>query len=155
MPWYLCGRLLKSRICLYPEILRVSKSIHCEASPLLSSKNRFEFPLIRETLCRDNIALFYRQIRPHQRNLINYVCMAFAKFFNTDSTVAVCEDDLKDLKRIRDSLTGLATIELHTRGFLVCTDPLLDTSIALEAIDLLDKRSWAIPSLKKIVVKTD
>jgi len=159
VPWSSGGRLVKTKICLYPEILRVSKRIHRETSPLLYSSNRFQFPWIRAVWCQDNIAEFLRQIRPHQCDLICHVCITFPRFHYTDIIATVCDEDLQDLKRIQSFFSGITTIELRSESFPPKAETRygapLDTFISVEAIDLLDKRLRDIPLLQKIVVKID
>jgi hypothetical protein len=159
VPWSPGGRLVRSEICLYPEILRVCRRIHRETSPLLYSANRFQFHWIRVAWCQDNIAKFLGQIGAHQWNFIGQVCITFPRFHYTDSMATVCDDDLQDLKRIQSAFSGVTTIELHNKGFPPKAETRycgpLDTFISVEAIDLLDQRLRAIPSLNKIVVKID
>jgi hypothetical protein len=80
VPWTSGDWLTTNTVCVYPEILRVNKKIHSEASPILYSENRFKFPGFRFAAWDDNIARFLRAIGTYQGKLIRHVAITFPKF---------------------------------------------------------------------------
>jgi hypothetical protein len=146
-------RSKKEGLC--PALLRVNKKAHSEASSLLYSNNRFRFPdIFVSTLSATNsphVAPFLRQIGP-QASLIRHICITFLTFddFRHDRAI-LYEAHIKNLELIRDTFTSITTLEL-----LLPLDSANyafgDSPIATEALNLLDARFKAIPSLKEIIV---
>jgi hypothetical protein len=141
---------------LYPALLRVNKRAHSEASPLLYSNNRFWFPNIFTSIpsATDSahIAPFLSQIGS-QASLIRHIYIAFSIFDDyRRGRARLHEAHIKNLELIRDTCTSITTLELLLTFPLECANYALDDSpIAAEALDLLDTRFKAIPSLKEII----
>jgi hypothetical protein len=142
---------------LCPALLRVNKRVHSEASPLLYSNNRFRFPDIftstPSATDSAHIAPFLSQVGS-QTSLIRHICVAFPTFDDyRHGRARLHEAHIKNLELIRDTCTSIATLELLLTFPLECANYALDDSpIAAEALDLLDTRFKAIPSLKEIIV---
>lgn len=139
-------RPARNKLHVYPDILRVNKRIHSEASGLLYSKNVFRFLNCRSGLSpRDDvIRKFHYRIRSQAR-FVRHV-------FDIDThgtTINIDWIDSNDLEQIRDAFTGITTLELYNVGFPLVTNAPHDTLIPVEAIDLLDEIFKAIPPLKK------
>lgn len=140
---------------LCPALLRVNKKVHGEASSLLYSNNRFRFPdiFVSTPSATDSphIAPFLRQIGS-QASLIRHICITFPTFHDFRHEGAMLhEAHIKNLELIRDTCTSITTLEL-----LLPPDSANyafdDSPISAEALDLLDTRFKAIPSLKEIIV---
>jgi hypothetical protein len=142
---------------LCPALLRVNKKVHSEASSLLYSNNRFRFPdILISTPSATNspyIAPFLPQIGS-QASLIRHICITFPfptfDDFRHDRAM-LHEAHIKNLELIRDTCTSITTLELllppDSTIYAFCDSP-----IAGEALDLLDTRFKAIPSLKEIII---
>src|SRR5271156_491988 len=101
---------------LCPALLRVNKRAHSEASPLLYSNNRFRFPDIftstPSATDSAHIVPFLSQIGS-QASLIRPICIAFPTFDDYRRDRArLHEAHIKNLELIRDTCTGIATLEL-------------------------------------------
>ena len=140
---------------LCPALLRVSKRVYHEASPLLYSNNRFRFPqAVADTSFYTDgahIAPFLYQIGS-QASLVHNICIGFPSFEHPQSGgIKIREEHVKNLELIRDICTSIRTLELF-----VSPDhniyALSHSEIAVEAIHLLDTRFKTIPSLKEITV---
>ena len=138
---------------LYPALLRANRRVHREASPLLYSNNRFQFPEVftftfaPTATSNVHIAPFLYQIQS-QASLIRHICIPLHIFdYPQFSGVRFHKAHIKILELIRDTCTSIKTLEL-----LVSPDydnyPLGDS----ETLDLLDTRFKSIPSLKEIIV---
>jgi hypothetical protein len=135
--------------------LRVNKKVHSEASPLLYSNKRFRFPdiftLTPSAMNSPHIAPFLRQIG-FQASLIRHICITFPTFDDyRHDRARLHEAHIKNLELIRDTCTSITTLDLSLP--LDCANYAFgDSPIAQEALDLLDTRFKAIPSLKEIIV---
>ena len=150
---------MKDRIdgdSLYPEILRVNKEIYAEGSPLLYSKNRFQFPgfpwswTLRSKEDTAHIATFIDQIRSQAR-LLHHMCIPFP-FYKCDITL---QEHITNLKLIRNSCPSVNTLELlisniYSYEFFFASKRSRERE---EALDLLNTHLRAIPSLKEIIVR--
>jgi hypothetical protein len=136
---------------LCPALLEVNKKVHSEASPLLYSNNRFRFPDILTSTDSAHIAPFLCQIGS-QASLIRYICITFPTFHDFQHDRArLHEAHIKNLELIRDTCTSITTLELSVPP--KCVNYAFDDSpIGVQALDLLDTRFKAIPSLKEIIV---
>jgi hypothetical protein len=138
-------------ISVYVQILRASKRVHSEASPLLYSKNRIQCPDFLGPWY--SIAPFLRQIGS-QTQLIRHMCIHFPEFryYGSDRRPTLGRADIFDLELIRSTCTSITTLELSRSGSPLTRDALSNVSFVQEAVDLLDTRLKAIPSLKNIIV---
>jgi hypothetical protein len=143
-----------STICVYPELLRVNKKAHSEASSLLYSKNRFQFPDFSSQGASGDFALFLRQIGS-QTKFIRHICIDLPRFyFNTSGRTALVTLDpkgQKDLELIRDTCTSLTTLELFSYGSPLTCQNSYNVVVSTKGLDLVNMRTKAIPSIKKIV----
>ena len=138
---------------LCPAILRLSRMIHCEASPLLYS-NCFRFPEVFTTSSAPtsaHIGPFLDQIGSHAR-LIRHICIPFPTFdYPQPARVILHEAHIKNIELIRVTCTGIQTLELSIPPEH-CNYALNHSAIAVEALDLLDTRLKSILSLEEIIV---
>ncbi|KAL2047868.1 hypothetical protein ABVK25_011277 [Lepraria finkii] len=144
----------RQRDGLCPAVLRVSRIMHGEASPLLYSSNCFPFPEVFTTPSAPtstHIGPFLDQIGSHGR-LIRHICIPFPTFDYPQPARAILhEAHIENLELIRDTCAGIRTLELlgppeH------CNYALSHSAIAAEALNLLDTRFKSIPSLEEIIV---
>jgi hypothetical protein len=140
---------------LYPAILRVSRMMHLEASPLLYSNNRFQFPEVFTSTpsapTSAHIGPFLHQIGS-RASLIHYICIPFFTFHYPQPARAILhEAHVRNLQLIRDTCTSIQTLELlippERYNYALSHSP-----IATEALDLLNTRLKSILSLKEIIV---
>lgn len=140
---------------LCPALLRINKRIYSEASTLLYSNNRFQFPEILTSTpsATDSahIAPFIHQIES-QASHIRHICISFPTFdYPQPNSARLHEAHIKNLDLVRDTCTSIRTLEL-----LVSPDcenyALSDSPIAAEALDLLNTHFKSISSLKEIVI---
>ena len=145
----------RQRDGLSPAVLRVSRMMHREASPLLYSNNRFRFPEVFTSTpsapTGAHIGPFLDQIGSHAR-LIRYICIPFPTFDYPQPARAILHEvHIKNLELIRDTCAGIQTLEL-----LVSPEhynyALSRSTIAAGALNLLDTRLKSIPLLKEIIV---
>ena len=141
---------------LCPALLRVNKRIYHEASTLLYSHNRFQFPVIFPSIKPEtwgaHIAPFLHQIGS-QASHIRHICIPFPGFFHSrPGNPRFYEARINNLDLIRDTCTSIRTLEL-----LISPDSanytLTVSSGAVQALDLLDTYFKNIPSLKGIVMQ--
>ncbi|MCJ1257758.1 hypothetical protein MMC24_005584 [Lignoscripta atroalba] len=147
--------LQSKRDSLYPALLRVNKKAHREASPLLYSNNRFQFPDVftstQDATDSAHIAPFLCQIGS-QASLIRHICIAFPTFDDyRHDRVRLHEAHIKNLELMRDTCTSITTLELLLPLDLV-NYALSDSLIAAGALDLLNTRFKTISPLKEIIV---
>ena len=137
---------------LCPALLQLNKQAHSEASPLLYSHNRFQFPNIFNSPDSASIAPFLLQVRS-QANLIRHICVPFPNF-DVDfqyTSANLHKAYVEDLELIRNICTSITTLELSVYSDRV-NDALRDSPVAEQALDLLDTRLKAIQSLREIIV---
>jgi hypothetical protein len=133
--------------------------VYSEASPLLYSNNRFRFPDIctstPSATDSAHIVPFLSQIGS-QASLIRHICIAFPTFDDyRRGRAKLHEAHIKNLELIRDTCTSITTLELSlSKTFPLdsANDALDDSPIVADALDLLDMRFKAVPSLKEIIV---
>ncbi|MCJ1421456.1 hypothetical protein MMC32_007820 [Xylographa parallela] len=126
----------RQRDGLCPAVLRVSSMMYREASPLLYTNNRFRFPEVFTSTpsapTSAYIGPFLDQIGSHARAILH-------------------EAHIKNLELIRDTCAGIQTLEL-----LVLPEhynyALSHSTIAVEALNLLDTRLKSIPPLKDLII---
>ena len=139
------------RVGLCPAVLRVSRMMHREASPLLYSSNCFRFPEVFTRPPSAHISPFLNQIGSHAR-LIRHICIPFPTFdYPLPASAVLHEVHIKNLELIRDTCTGIQTLELSVPPEN-CDYALSQPEIAAEALNLLDTRFKSIPSLEEIIV---
>ncbi|KAF2804520.1 uncharacterized protein BDZ99DRAFT_525357 [Mytilinidion resinicola] len=148
--------LLRSRRDrLHPAVLRLSSKVYNEASPLLYSKNRFQFPEVFGSApslpIRAHVAPFLIQIGS-QSKLIHHICIPFPTFnYPVPERARLDEVHIENLELIRKTCTNIKTLELLV-PLEHCNYALDDWAIASEALDLLNTRFKAIHSLKEIMI---
>ena len=138
---YISLRLrLQERMGFCPALLRTCKQIYHEAVSLLYSDNCFHFlGGAAGWMGYETLALFLGQIGLQAR-LLRYVCVPFS-----DLSLRLYECHLKDLDRIRDACVGITTLKLSSH--FTPGHP-----VSAAALDLIDTRLKAIPSLQNVIV---
>jgi len=140
---------------LHPAVLRVSRMVHGEASPLLYSNNCFRFPEVygptMSAPTHAHIAPFLAQIGLQAR-LIRRICIPFPTFnYPVPDEARLHEVHINNLELIRKSCTNIETLEL-----LIPPDhsnyALYDWATAAEALNILNTHLRSIHSLKDIIV---
>jgi hypothetical protein len=141
----------KDELC--PALLRVNKLVYNEASPILYSKNCFQFPdVLIATPSRTlsaHIAPFLHQIGC-QASHIRHICIPFPDFDELqDKAPALYQADIDNLDLVRTTCSGIRTLELLvSRG---CADYTLgDLSIAAHGLDLLNIHFKRISTLEQV-----
>jgi hypothetical protein len=156
---------------LCPEVLRVNKKVHSEASALLYSQNCFKFHdferpdqstavytyilrCLAQPVYLGDRTDFLHQIGS-QMSLIRYICIPFPSYvqgFPRDRA-KLNEVYLKRLERVRDTCKGITTLELYLGMVRYSYKQVFDTSpIGAEVLDILDTQFKTFPSLKEIIV---
>ncbi|RDW72894.1 hypothetical protein BP6252_06801 [Coleophoma cylindrospora] len=141
---------------LYPAILRVSRMMHLEASPLLYSMNRFHFPAVCTSTpfgpTSAHISPFLHQIGS-RASLIHYICIPFFTFhYPRPAKAMLPEAHARNLQLIQDTCIHIQTLEMlsppepYNYNYALGPFP-----IATEALDLLNTRLKSILSLKDII----
>jgi hypothetical protein len=143
---------LHKRYGLCPALLRASKSVYHEASPLLYSRNRFEFtdlaPTRRLSTKSSALTSFFSQTGDKNTSFIRHLCIDFPTFSDyRPGTAALNDDSIKTLELIREKCTNIAILETSLRDIWPFES--YKTSGLLE---LLDARFKAILSLKEVIV---
>jgi len=156
--------LYKGAYGLCPALLRASKSVYREASPLLYSRNRFDFSdsdliytmLKLSTNCK-SLALtsFFSQIGDKNTSFIRHLYIDFPTFRDhRPETTALEDNNIKTLELIRDKCTNIAILEMSLYDiwpfeYFKANGSLI---VAEAALELLDTRFKAISSLKEVIV---
>jgi len=146
-------RFKRDELCL--ALLRINKRMYSEANTLLYFNNRFQFPeVFTSTSSATNsahIASFLHQIGS-QASHIRHICIPFPTFnYPQPDSARLHKMHVKNLDLVRDTCTSIRTLELLVSPN--CENYVLsDSSIAAEALDLLDNHFKNIPSLKEIVI---
>jgi hypothetical protein len=132
--------LLRNRYGLCPALLQANKTVHREASPLLYSGNCFGFT---DLLPSRRFASFLSQTGQNA-SFLRHIYIDFPLYNYQRPTFQ--EDSMKMLELIRDNCTGIAILEtLLNKWPLECYKDV--------ALELLDTRFKAIPSLKEVIVQ--
>ena len=134
------------RYGLCPALLRANKTVHREASPLLYSGNCFGFTDLappQRLSTNAAVASFLRQTGQNA-SFLRHIHIDFPGIRNYPCP-ALREDSIEMLELIRDNCTGIALLEACQRHPL----PLITYTDA--ALELLDARFKAIPSLKEVI----
>lgn len=153
-------RIGPKRCGLWPALLGANKKVHGETSPLLYSKNSFQFSV--DSLPRSSAysAPFFRQIG-HQASYIRKISIPVSISYDPQSCrYGISEVSNNDLELIRDASTSLTALELSLlafqNGFLAersdHADEILGTQFAGEILKSLGKRIKAIPTLQQTVL---
>jgi len=138
---------------LTPELLRVNKAIHHEASSLLYTQNCFDF-----TTCdSEDLISFLSQIGRNNASRIRHFYIDFPDIPNlgTDN-VTLGEDCVRVLAGIQSECTNLSTIRTSlrsTNATALKLDALDKPHIVAEALALVDTHFRAITSLQQIIVE--
>ena len=140
---------------LHPAVLRLSKMVYSEASPLLYSNNRFRFPEVfgstSSVPTHAHVAPFLIQIRLQAR-LLHHICIPFPTFDPPiPDRARLDEAHVKNLELIRKTCTNIKTLETLIEPEH-CNYALSHSAIAAEALDVLNTRFQAIHSLKEIII---
>jgi hypothetical protein len=134
---------------LCSKLLRTSKSVHREASPLLYSGNDFELtnlqPISSSLSSKSAVlASFFSQIGRQNASFLRHICVDFPLFY-------YCRFDLQDsvtmLELIRDNCTGITKLETTLRYMTH------GSRILAELLEFLDTRLKAISSFKEVIVQ--
>ncbi len=139
---------------LTPELLRVNKAIHHEASSLLYSQNRFDF-----TSCdSERLISFINQIGRVNASRIQHVYIEFpdVRILGTDK-VTFGINCVRTLARIQSDCTNLSTITT-SRGSTNAVALELDAldkkpHVVVKALASVDVTFRAITSLQQIIIK--
>jgi len=120
--------------------------------PCFGPKERVSARHSSRSIRSAHIAPFLRQIGS-QASLIRRICISFPSFDDFQHDKArLHEAHIKNLELIRDTCTSITTLELslpsgHPNSYSTACKP-----VKQEALDLLDARFKAVPSLKEIIV---
>jgi len=138
---------------LTPELLRVNKAIHHEASSLLYSQNCFDL-----TTCdSERLISFLNQIGRNNASRIQDIYIEFPDIcVLAADMVTFGEDCIRVLAKIRSDCTNLSTITTSlgsTNAMALELDALDKPHIVAEALALVDTHFRAITSLQQIIVK--
>jgi hypothetical protein len=102
--------VLRNRYGLCPALLRVNKTVHHEASPLLYSGNYFGFtdlvPSRRLSTNSAALASFLSRTRQNA-SFLRHICIDFSIYQDLAPQI----DCIKMLELIRDNCTGIAILE--------------------------------------------
>ena len=137
---------------LCPELLRTSKSVHREASPVLYSGNGFKFIGLEATsrLSTKSAALasFFSQIGRQNASFLRHVLIDFDVNHDDypDSWTVRQENSIEMVELIRDNCTSISKLET------TLNDVTSGSELVAKALELLDTRFKEISSLKEIIV---
>jgi hypothetical protein len=140
---------------VHPAILYVNRMAYREASPILYSNNRFQFPEINgsgaSTSTHAHIAPFLNQIGL-QASHIRHICIPFPKFnYFKPKKAKLHEAHIKNLELIRKTCIKLRTLELLDLDEL-CYYALNERAIAVETLNILNTHIRTIRSLNNIII---
>lgn len=140
---------------LHPAVLRISRMVYGEASPLLYSNNCFRFPEVFSSTpsapTHAHVAPFLIQIGLQAR-LIHHICIPFPTFdYPVPDKARLHEAHIENLELIRKTCTNIKTLELLIPPEH-CNYALSQSAIAAEALNVLNTRFQAIHSLKEIII---
>jgi hypothetical protein len=130
---------LQKRYGLCPALLRASKSVYHEASPLLYSRNRFDFTDLASRGRLSALTSFFNQTGDKNASFIRHFCIDFLGYPDLK------EDSIRTLELIREKCTNITIFETLWPEY----ENYQETSDLLE---LLDARLKAISSLKEVIV---
>lgn len=145
---------------LWPAILRTTRSIRDEATPMLYSRNAFVLATADPWVCGLSevrvVKGFLSVIGAENATYIRHVSVAFPIFSDYRSGHMALESYSEDVIRLfRDSCTGLVRLETEADRKLNMLEALLlrgGPQLVDEAVAVVDARFRTIPSLKHIVV---
>ena len=156
---------MQQRYGLCPALLRTSKGVHREASPMLYSSNRFEFtePIPSQKLYNEYAAAltsFLSQTGDQNASFIRHLNIGFPAFENdhrpgsTGPTLRLKENTIKALELIRDKCTSITRLDtsLQDEDDLWLFESYKADSVVEAAFASLDARFKEISSLKEINV---
>jgi hypothetical protein len=140
---------------LHPAILRTNRKMYGEASPLLYSNNRFQFPEVFSSAplapTHAHVAPFLTQIRLQARH-IRRICIPFPTFnYPVPETATLHQVHIDNLELIRKTCTDIETLELLIPTEH-CNYALGDWAVATDALNILDTHFRSIRSLKEIII---
>jgi len=131
-----------------PALLRASKSVHREASPVFYSCNRFEFSYYHID-ARSAFASFLSQIGHQNATFLRHICFDFPAFDDAELE----DDSLIVLELIRENCTGIAILEMSLRDLAWRRHGDANSrTINQRKLELLNVRFKAILSLKEVIV---
>ncbi len=131
---------------LYPQVLRVNKKAHDEASSLLYSNNRFTFWCMDPTTQDFAFTLFLGQVKSRNATQLRHIYVDFPLFGGREDEK---RESLQTLDLIRDNCPSITTIEVSLRGVLPSVYDPIDAMVLQD----LDTRLKEIKSLRKIYVE--
>ena len=147
--------LRRQRHGLCPAVLRVSKLMHDEGSPLLYSENRFCFPEVwintPSVSTSAYVRPFLHQIDSNAK-LLRHICIPFPTFeYSQRIETVLHQAHIESAELIRDTCTGVKTLELLVppdHDNYVLNDPVIE----IKAWDVMDAHFRTIPSISDIIV---
>ncbi|KAK7916902.1 hypothetical protein PG985_010510 [Apiospora marii] len=141
---------------LAPNILRVSKAVHREASPVLYSQNIFD---LSKRSC-DTVSRFLYRIGSNNADQIRHIKIAFPHVCGGPHVQFRLDQGFVDVLRITQGLCHRAhtvTISHWYLSSLVITSSLLPSDrtreVATAAMTWIDSQLRSLPSLRQIVVQ--
>ncbi len=138
---------------LTPGLLRVSKTIHSEASSLFYAQNRFDF--VKATA--EDIALFLKTIGRNNAGSIRNIRIDFPTLRDLEpSNITLEKASANMLTNIQSYCTDLRTLTTSsnsTNAMKVRLFALDNPKVAAEALTLVNTRFKAISSLQDIIVE--
>ncbi|KAN0068465.1 hypothetical protein V8E54_013189 [Elaphomyces granulatus] len=96
---------LQKRYGLCPALLRASKSVYHEASPLLYSRNRFDFTDLASRGRLSALTSFFNQTGDKNASFIRHLCIDFLGYPDLK------EDSIRTLELIREKCTNITIFE--------------------------------------------
>jgi len=138
---------------LTPELLRVNKAIHHEASSLLYSQNCFDL-----TTCdSERLVSFLNPIGRNNASRIQHIYIDFPYIRNLGTDNITFEEDcVRILAKIQSDCSNLRTITTSpgsTNTMALELDVLDNPPIVVKALALVDSHFRAMTSLQEIIVE--
>ena len=138
---------------LTPELLRVNKTIHREASSIFYSGNHFD--LTADT--PEQVALFFAQIGKKNADCIRHVLVKFPEILRGErDEVILDKDDVGILAKIQSScanVTALTVSPYSTEAMGSMIEEQKEPKVVTEALELVNTHFRAISSLQEIIIE--
>lgn len=138
---------------LTPELLRVNKAIHHEASSLLYSQNCFDLT----TYNSEGLISFLNQIGSQNASYVRHIYIEFPDILDPGTNNATYgEDCVRFLAKFQSDCTDLSTITMSLDSASAVARKLRvfdEHPIVVEALALIDTRLRAITSLQQTIVE--
>ena len=138
---------------LTPELLRVNKTIHREASSMFYSQNHFDLTAGTP----EQVALFFTQIGKKNANFIQHVLVKFPEILcGEPDEVILDNDDIGILAKIQSSCANVTTLTISpysTDAMGTMIEEQKEPKVVTEALELVNTHFRAISSLQEIIIE--